>query len=327
LQSIKAVAPVQRFLQGWDALKRRLGYGVGDGKRGVIVHSDGEVTEATGGIVATRLTPQLVERWPNAPTVGTQNLLTRIGSTLNRYVHFEDGRLYLLLSLWIAGTYVYSIFGHYGYLHLHSVKKRSGKTRALEVTQHLAFEGTPPVNAPTAPVVREIATRGSSNFFDTLEPWRKKSEEAFSAMMDLLDAGFRKGGRVSKMVKSDGQWREESFDVTPHFLGHTMQFRRPQRPHVARVFPVDSHRTLLEPPFGQESVNLGRLEVDSVALQQDVQFGRHGDEGRIVIRTGVFDERRNDAALTGVLCGFRVTPHLLGELFEGGHRFLVQTGE
>ena len=33
-------------------------------------------------------------------------------------------------------------------------------------------------------------------------------------MMDLLDAGFRKGGRVSKMVKqSNGKWQEESFPV------------------------------------------------------------------------------------------------------------------
>jgi hypothetical protein len=131
LQSIKAAAPVRRFLQGWDALKRRLGYGVGDGTKGVIVHSDGEVTVAASGIIATRLTPQTVEKWRSARPVDTKDLLTRIGSTLHRYVHFEDVRLYLLLSLWILGTYVYSLFGHYGYLHLHSVKKRSGKTRAL----------------------------------------------------------------------------------------------------------------------------------------------------------------------------------------------------
>ena len=209
-----AAAPVRRFLQWWDAQKRRLSYGVSDGKTGVMVHSDGEVTVATHGITATRLTPQTVERWSSAPPVDNKDLLTGISSTLQRYVHFEDVRLYLLLSLWTLGTYVYAMFSHYGYLHLHSEKRRSGKTRALEVTQHMAFEGTPPVNAPTAPVVREMAARGSANFFDTLERWRQKSQEAFAALMDLLDAGFRKGGRVSKMVKQeDGKWREESFPV------------------------------------------------------------------------------------------------------------------
>ena len=85
---------------------------------------------------------EVVERWSNHSGVDTKDLLTRISSTLARYVHFDDKRVYLLVSLWILGTYVYSMFSHYGYLHLHSTKKRSGKTRVLEVSHHLAFEGS-----------------------------------------------------------------------------------------------------------------------------------------------------------------------------------------
>jgi len=214
LHSIQAVPPAIRFLQSWDAQTRRLAYGVGDGKNGVMAYSDGEVKVATNGVSVTRLTREVVERWPNHSGVDTQDLLTRISSTLARYVHFDDKRVYLLVSLWILGTYVYSMFSHYGYLHLHSTKKRSGKTRVLEVSHHLAFEGMPPVNSPTAPAVRELAARGGTNFFDTLERWRAKSAEAFGALMDLLDAGFRKGGIVSKMVQhGKGVWRNETFAV------------------------------------------------------------------------------------------------------------------
>ena len=129
LQSIQAAAPVRRFLQSWDASKRRLGYGVGDGKKGVIVHSDGEVTEATSGIHIDAIDTTDRREMVHRSTCYTNDLLTRISSTLKRYVYFDDVRLYLLLSLWALGTYVYAMFSHFGYLHLHSVKKRSGKTR------------------------------------------------------------------------------------------------------------------------------------------------------------------------------------------------------
>src|SRR5206468_7159073 len=109
------------------------------------------------------------------------------------YLFLPDERLFTLFAVWIASTYVYSMFSHFGYLFLFSDKARCGKTRAEEVLSHLAFDATEPRNAPTPPSMRETAVAGGTAIFDTLERWKGKSTEAYSAAMELLDAGFRQG--------------------------------------------------------------------------------------------------------------------------------------
>jgi len=95
---------------------------------------------------------------------------------------------------------------------LYSPTPRCGKTRVEEVTSHLAFEATAPLNAPTPPTMRETAVGGGTAIFDTLERWQEK--DSFGAAMELLDAGFRSGGVVTKMLQNQsGEWRRELYPV------------------------------------------------------------------------------------------------------------------
>jgi Protein of unknown function (DUF3631) len=89
-----------------------------------------------------------------------------------------------------------------------------------EVLSHLCFEATGPLNSPTVPTIRDTASEGGTLILDTLERWKGKCAEAYSAAMELLDAGFRNGGTVAKMVPStDGQWRRELISVfAPYVL-------------------------------------------------------------------------------------------------------------
>ncbi len=220
LRQIDTPEPLVRFVQGWDPDEQRLWFGCGGREVGVLLGSDRTSDTVTDGVYPTKLQPHVVERYlsrgrsPSGP-----HLVRRYKKLLQKYLYFEDPRLYTLVALWIVGTYVYSIFGHYGYLFVFSMLMRSGKTRVGELLSHLAFEASPPLNAPTPAALRELASEGGTSVLDTLERWGEKSPESFGAAMDILDAGFRNGGTVTKMVPAgDGEWRREEYPVYAPFM-------------------------------------------------------------------------------------------------------------
>jgi hypothetical protein len=216
LQQIRQVEPQGRFLQSWDRHTRVLRFGCGDGAAGVQVGSDREITPSQP-TRSTKLPTSTVQSFISGRTENSP--LADVQAVLRRYLHFADERIYSLLSAWIAGTYLYSLFSHYGYVFLHSETPRCGKTRTEEITSHLAFEATTPCNAPTPPSMRETAVEGGTAIFDTLERWREKGTESYAAAMELLDAGFRNGGVVSKMVQTgSGEWRREQYAIYAPYM-------------------------------------------------------------------------------------------------------------
>ena len=181
------------------------------------VGSDGSCEQATIEGKKTKLCAQPVRNFASGQVPDSP--IAEVSETVQRYVYFSDQRLYTLLAMWIAGTYVVSIFSHYGYVFLHSTVPRCGKTRVEEVTSHLAFEATSPINAPTSAALREIAVEGGTAIFDTLERWRQKSAESFAAVMEILDAGFRRGGLAKKMVShKKNDWKLEEFPVYAPYM-------------------------------------------------------------------------------------------------------------
>ena len=268
LDEIRPLTAVARFLQSWDAPTRQLAFGFGDGSKGVKVHSNGEVHEAMQGVLSTRFTRSTLERWSKQQPVATSEIVARIGQVLRSYVHFPDERYGDLVALWALGTYAYSMFSHYGYLHFYSDRPRSGKTRVLEVLHHLAFEGTVPLNAPTPPVMRDSAAEGRTLQFDTLERWRDKSTESFSAAMDLLDAGFRNGGTVSKMVKTDsGNWRKESFPVFAPYAMAGINRKSLSETALDRAFAIHMQRKPTKVKTRRYDTN--KCETECAAIRED----------------------------------------------------------
>jgi hypothetical protein len=233
LEQIKDPVPTIRFLQSWHSEGRCLNFGCGDGEKGVrvtlehdrrvlrLVRGNGEPARRVaatikGGIslwhwkgdrsaiMRTRLSQSSVKRLENMNgRLDGRTVFTCVRSVLHDYLHFDDERLYDLIGLWILGTYLYVLFSHFGYLFLHSLLKRSAKTRLLEVISHLAFDATRALTGPTAPTIREVAAEGRTVLLDTLERWKEKSKEAYAALMEFLDAGFRNGGTVSKMESDE----------------------------------------------------------------------------------------------------------------------------
>jgi len=215
LAQIEPVVPRPHFLISWDAPSEALSYGLGCGKNAVRVSSTGKLENwDREGAVGARLQNTTVDKFLNTvPHTDGVRLLNSCRSVLQDYVYFGDSRLYTLVAAWAIASYLYPVFSHFGYLFFHSKLWRSGKTRVEEVLSHLAFEACPPINAPTVPTIRETAREGRTLVLDTLERWKGKSTEAYSAAMEFLDAGFRNGALVSMMDDSSGKYRKVSIPV------------------------------------------------------------------------------------------------------------------
>ena len=221
LAQIEPVVPRPHFLISWDAPSEALSYGLGCGKNAVRVSSTGKLENwDREGAVGARLQNTTVDKFLNTvPHTDGVRLLNSCRSVLQDYVYFGDSRLYTLVAAWAIASYLYPVFSHFGYLFFHSKLWRSGKTRVEEVLSHLAFEACPPINAPTVPTIRETAREGRTLVLDTLERWKGKSTEAYSAAMEFLDAGFRNGALVSMMDDSSGKYRKVSIPVyAPYVL-------------------------------------------------------------------------------------------------------------
>jgi hypothetical protein len=297
LEQIRQETSTSRFLQTWKPDVRQLVFGCGDGHHGVLVPSSGgESAVARKGIVNSRLPKEIIERRSdNAHVQSGERLFARVESVLREYVHFDDTRIYTLIALWIIGTYQYSIFNYYGYLFLHSIFPRSGKTRMLEVISHLAFESTRPLNAPTPAVIRETAAEGRAVLLDTLERWREKNTESFSAAMELLDAGFRNGSVVQKMVSVNGDWRKESYPVYTPYAMAAINRDSLDETALDRSFVIEMRRKSVK--VRKRRYNHFACEADCKPLRDDLYLWALQSAERIA---SIYDSAELEASVNGL---------------------------
>jgi hypothetical protein len=149
-EQITVPAPPRRFAQTWNADNGTLYLGVGDGRNGVQVYCEKNTIGLTkwtdtSAITQTKLLQPTVAKWrTKAPHVEGREVFDAVRAALVQYLYFEDDRLYDFLTVWIIGTYVYAVFDYYGYVFLYSAEPRCGKTQALDVIGHLAFDAIIP---------------------------------------------------------------------------------------------------------------------------------------------------------------------------------------
>lgn len=128
------------------------------------------------------------------------------------YVDLPDD-YYKFISLWIMGTYFHSQFNTYPFLFLNAMRG-SGKTRLLKIISHLQKNGTGDVqnNISEAVLFRTAKERGL--IIDEFESIGGKEK---SILRELLNAAYKKGGKVRRMKKVSRQGEEkqvvEEFDL------------------------------------------------------------------------------------------------------------------
>ncbi|MGA2415730.1 MAG: DUF3631 domain-containing protein [Candidatus Sulfotelmatobacter sp.] len=255
----------------WDSRKNLLRFGCGSGDYALTIDSNGKLEkEIWTNDSAAKLRSECVKRFKsNGAKVEGPGLLTRSEKFLRSYVHVRDERLYLLWAVWGIGTYLYPLFSHYGYMFVHSRFPRSGKTRLEEILSHLCFEATVPLNSPTIPTIRETAAEGRTVILDTLERWKGKNPEAHCAAMELLDAGFRNGGTVAKMVSAgDGNWKKEHFPVYAPYVLAAIDRESLTDTARDRSFVIEMHRKPIT--IKKQKYNFDRCEQECEPLRDDL---------------------------------------------------------
>jgi hypothetical protein len=91
--------------------------------------------------------------------------------------------------------------------------------------------------------MREAAVEGGTAIFDTLERWKEKGTESYAAAMEILDAGFRNGGTVTKMVPTgNGEWRLESYPVYAPYMFAAIKKESLTDTALDRSFVIDMVR-------------------------------------------------------------------------------------
>lgn len=274
LDEMEPEAREQDRLQLYDPEERELWFACGDGRKTVFV-SSGKTLRISQGF-ESKLGRDLVKRFRRRKVglIDGKRVLTQLQSTVREYVHFRDERIYLFQSVWIVGTHLYSMFSHFGYLFFYSKKMRSGKTLNQQICSHLAYEVTAPLNSPTPAVIRDLARDGGTLQLDTLERWREKNYESYSTAMDLLDAGFRKGGTVAKKVPSKvlsdqkTEWQTEKISVyTPYVLA-AIHLHSISDTALDRSFPIEMSRKPLS--VKKKRYNYFQFEKECRSIRDDL---------------------------------------------------------
>ncbi len=137
-----------------------------------------------------------------------KGILNKITIILRKYMDLEEDS-YLLIGIWIIGTYFHQSFRSYPYLFFNAMKG-SGKSRVLNLITMLSKNGIVLNSLTEAVLFRTKGTLG----IDEFEGVGRKGNEN---LRELLNSAYKKTGKVFRMKKVTGKEGEsqevEEFEV------------------------------------------------------------------------------------------------------------------
>jgi Protein of unknown function (DUF3631) len=133
---------------------------------------------------------------PAAPAAPRrENIVVSVIAFLRRFVFLRDEALYLLVAVWIIGTYLHQDFDFAGYLFAYSPEPQSGKTTLLDVLHLLVANSSGVQIAPTQAMLFRTAG-GKTQLLDEIDTWGNEDD-----LRSVLNAGFQKGAKVTRIDK------------------------------------------------------------------------------------------------------------------------------
>src|SRR4030095_14667070 len=139
--------------------------------------------------------------------------LDSICAFLRRYVVFQFPEQPILVALWIAHTWVLEAFDYTPYLHVHSVEKRSGKTRLLDVVQLLARRAWRAVSPSVSVLFRRVERDKPTLLYDEVDNvFHDAKNNGTEEIRSLLNTGFERGATISRCVGKNANLEIKDFD-------------------------------------------------------------------------------------------------------------------
>ncbi len=164
------------------------------------------------GLSTVRFSKGGIRRFLAGENITGADLFERVETFLRRFVVMDEDLL-SLLTLWLIGTYCYTVFEYYPYLVLRSPEKRCGKSRTLDMISMLGFNAHQPTASPTeAQIFREPREDGGVQIYDEMEGMTA-DKERWSAVTSVFNAGFHKGQVVTRYRRTSQGQQKETFET------------------------------------------------------------------------------------------------------------------
>ncbi|WGY04008.1 DUF3631 domain-containing protein [Nocardioides sp. QY071] len=130
------------------------------------------------------------------PARSGARLLDEVEDALRRYVILPNEHCYVTVVLWVAATHGIKSWDFAPRLSIISPEKRCGKTRLLDVIEHLCHKPLVTVNTSVAAVTRSLGAKApptllvdeADSIFGT-----KRSADSHEDLRGLLNAGHQRG--------------------------------------------------------------------------------------------------------------------------------------
>jgi hypothetical protein len=182
---------------------------------------DKQIMTLNGKEIALRVIPEGSEflmRWKHSDiqrflqgeTASPEEVFNTVHDLFTRYVDFKSPADAKVLTLWVIGTYFYTMFPAYPYLALNG-PKNSGKSTVLRVAQPLAFNMVN-TSDPTGPsMFRLIHTTSCTVGIDEAERYHNPRDPAMQQIRQLLNSGYKQGMPAIRLIGED--MKPQAFDV------------------------------------------------------------------------------------------------------------------
>lgn len=147
---------------------------------------------------------------PRPQTPG--RVLSDVARFVRRFVAFTNEAQAVAVVLWIFHTHAFKAAETTARLAIQSAEKASGKTRLLEVLELLVVEPWSVANISPAAMFRVIAEGPATLLIDEIDAvFSPKANGASEDLRGLLNAGYRRGGAVARVVGEGKKMKVEKF--------------------------------------------------------------------------------------------------------------------
>lgn len=151
----------------------------------------------------TVCTPEVFEHIQNGQFMGLEDLFTSTLDFIKRYIYLKEESWYVVLTLWIIGTYFYKAFPAYPYLNFEGIRG-SGKTTILDVIAALSFNGVVKTKATVASMTELVDQKCATLCVDEFEDF-SSSKNTHDDLSRFLNGGYNYKGTYTKKVGKSSQ--------------------------------------------------------------------------------------------------------------------------
>ncbi|WP_037360142.1 DUF3631 domain-containing protein [Amycolatopsis orientalis] len=157
---------------------------------------------------------QAAWRAANVPVAPGHEVLNNVRDFVLRFNAFPSEHCAPMLALWYAHTHAVDHFYVTPRLILSSVEPGSGKTRVLEVAQHLVRAPEMTISATTAALFRMVNDGPITILFDEVDTiFNPKSGGNNEDLRGLLNAGYKRSATIARCVGDARAMKVQRFPV------------------------------------------------------------------------------------------------------------------